>query len=323
MLESGAGLVDVLTRAEASNSETTSAMMESPSPVAAAAKDSIIVTAGSDNKAKGRSHMATKNEKSTRKRSNQKVIDRRRRRGQRLPSSGSSGEEEDEVCGRSSSDSLSMLSDDHSDEDIQVLDSLSDSSPSEDEQKPLAPGPSLPGSTPSLPPSGPSLPGSTHSLSPPSSAPAAKQSTDSPPKPHTSGRRQIVLAASFNLAPTKDLSTSDLETTSAKSSTAPLEAVDGLLKKVYSQTVYESIVHTACSILTEDSYLIPIRTFTEWLHSYSIVIATCREVTCVHALLLFGVIIVVDNLSDFLLSLVKLSIATQPPAKRRAACEGR
>ena len=176
-----------------------------------------------------------------------KVIDRRRRGGQRLESSDSSDEDEEE----SSDSSLSLPSD--GDSDVQVMESLSDSSNSDGEHNAAT----------SVP-----LPRQQDQINITSSSVKSR------------GRRQIVLAASFNLAPSTSQSTET--STTAESAVQPLGDIgdgDKLLNVVYSEAVYQSTVHTALGILSEDSYLSHIKLFTEWLHSYSIVIATCRMVS--------------------------------------------
>ena len=55
------------------------------------------------------------------------------------------------------------------------------------------------------------------------------------------------------------------------------DAGDKLLKEVYCDAVECSCVHTACSILAEDSYLTPIKVFADWLHTYSIVLAATSK----------------------------------------------
>lgn len=253
-----------------------------------------------------------------RKRTNQKVVDRRRRRGQRL-SSGSSEESEGEERGRSgdssSDSSLSMPSDGESGEDIQVLESLSDSSASEDERPPQ----------PTLPPPQPqqrksfqggstnqitSSPGPSHLVSVTNQASrqdtngtSSTPATDSgKPLASQRGRRQIVLAASFNLAPSSSSAVDDPSHASASdiSNTARITSSDAslaqamtigdscdagdagedgdrLLKEVYCDAVESSCVHTACSILAEDTYLTPIKVFADWLQTYSIVLASASK----------------------------------------------
>ena len=258
LLESEATLTDILQRVEAQDNDST--LLAKSEPVSTDTASGPNVTKCHTDTSNKTKEQSTSEIHTRKKKSNLKVIDRRRRRDQRLPSSGSSSEEEEELCGRQSSDSsLSMLSDDHSEEDIQVLDSLTDSSASEEERT------------------------ITSLLPQTDMATSAKLSTGSPPKPRPSGRRPIVLAASFNLAPAKDSASDDFKERTAESSSMASEAVDGgdhLLKEVYCETVYQSVIHTACSILAEDSYLIPIKVFTEWLQSYSIVIATCGQVLC-------------------------------------------
>lgn len=253
MLEAGASLIEVLLKSEAS--KTTKPKTAIPKKVVdvsntEATCETVRQTVSS--------HDAKLDKKTTsrRRKPNQKVIDRRRRRGQRLASSGSSSEDEEEVhvCKRSSSDSsLSMPSDDQSEEDIQVLESLSENSASDDEQrsnKLAAPG-----------------------LSTSTTVRESQHKMDSP-KPRPSGRRQIVLAANFNLVP----SSADESRNSSSEAPMAIANEDSLLKEVYSETIYQSVVHTSCSILAEDPYFALIKVFTEWLHNYSIVIATCRQV---------------------------------------------
>ena len=233
MLESGASLVDILSKMEEAkctvgksartDTETTVKNMEHG--VAKLSKASPSRTKRSSQKSKSR------------------VIDRRRRKGQRLESSGSS----DDSDGRLSDGSLSLPSDDGSEDCIQVLESLSESSDSDSDCGLAA------------------------------SMPSPRQPNITSDKPAARGRRQIVLAASFNLAPPTG------QSTRAGTAESSLLSGQGLLNEVYSEAVYQTTVHTALCILSEDSYLSHIKLFTEWLHTYSIVIATCRKVhTCIH-----------------------------------------
>ena len=231
-----------------------------------------------------------------RKRTNQKMVDRRRRRGQRLSSgsSDSEGEEEERGMGDSSSESsLSMPSDGESGEDIQVLESLSDSSASEDERPPQQRNSNQINSQASRQETASATTDST------SSNPA----TDSG-KPRASGRRPIVLAASFNLAPSSstvvanpsppasddtnaatsvsnDVSLAQAKTTGDSRDAGDTgdtdDAGDRLLKEVYCDAVECSCMHMACSILAEDSYLTPIKVFADWLHTYSIILAATSK----------------------------------------------
>ena len=258
MLEGGASLLEVLLKLEPLES---SAHLSAPprstgAPPTTVSSSTKVGTEASD-KTRGRSITTTattlSEEVSTqRKRVNQKVIDRRRRRGQRLALSGSSEEEEEEAesSRRSLSDSsLSMPSDGESEEDIQVLESLSESSGSDQEGL---------------------------------SAPRQQPASSLPSSKVVSGRRQIVLAANFNLAPSKGPPVEERKAKNAESTTLVSVGVaddNTLPKEACSGSVYESMVHLVCSMLAEDSYLVHIKVFTEWLHTYPIVIATCRQVS--------------------------------------------
>lgn len=246
-------MVEILLKLELSE-----AAQRLPAPVTDSGTTKLETVADANEKTRGQSiATVTMNTRSSdksaagKKKNSQKMVDRRRRRGQRLSSGSSSEEEEGELSRRSLSDSsLSMPSESESEEDIQVLDSLSDSSLSDNEQKSTASNPD----------------------------PGSKTSEKSSSK---SGRRQIVLAANFNLAPSKHSPVDDRKTETADSaSKSPLAEAEGdvMLKEAYGEVVYQSAVHLACSMLAEDSYIVSIRLFTQWLSSYSIVIATCTQV---------------------------------------------
>ena len=260
MLETNTGLIEILLTAESlQGGKLISSSSKEPKSESTNAKAVVrgeSVVAATKPKPSGKSTV------SKRKRATKIVVDRRRRRGQRL-SSGSSGSEGEEEVGDSSSESsLSILSDPDSGEDIQVMESLSDSSPSEDEQCPQYNNSSI------------------ASRQTATTDATSNQATNSD-KHRASGRRQIVLAASFNLAPSSKDPPVGVGNSKTSTDTAQAGVVgddnDQLLKEVYSEAVEWSCVHTACSILAEDSYLIPIKVFTEWLHTYSIVIAATSK----------------------------------------------
>ena len=258
---------------------------------ASSVEGAVDVSTGSKTKPRGREPNTTATTitktVAARRRPNQKVVDRRRRRGQRLSSGSSCSEEEGERervdCGSSDS-SLSMLSDRESEEDIQVLESLSESSTSEDEL--------LPKNVISEQADKQTLTNQPCRLE--AETTAAKNTSSNPSivdsrKPRAPGRRHIVLAASFNLAPSSgnppQRGSDDSTMVSRVSTDAPGAEVatvgdgdrDQMLKKVYGEAVSWSCKHTACSILAEDSYLVPIRVFSDWLHTYSIVIASSSK----------------------------------------------
>ena len=329
MLEANASLYEILLRAE--SQQKSKLMTSSSKDIQEAVDESPKVDGeaslraggrGVDTVTKQRHNRKTVTMATTaavpRKRTNQKVVDRRRRRGRRLSSGSSDSEGEGRVqSGESSSESsLSMPSDGESGEDIQVLESLSDSSVSEDERpwprSPLQRSSNQGSSqavTDQVDSSPDPTPGSSQLVSVTNGQGiATATTTDSAPavdsgKPRASprGKRQIVLAASFNLAPSSSaladpshapasdntnaagIASNDACLAQAKSVGDSRETVDSsdtgdrLLKEVYRNAVECSCVHTACSILAEDSYLTPIKVFADWLHTYSIVLAATSK----------------------------------------------
>ena len=309
MLEANATLNEILLRTESKESSkllTSSSKdvqeVEHESPNAedvVRPREREVDTAIKHKRNRGKAVSTTATAAVVTKRTNQKVVDRRRRRGQRLSSesSDSEGEEEERGVGDSSSESsLSMPSDGESGEDIQVLESLSDSSASEDERPPQQRNSNQISSQP--------LTNQAGRKETTSETTSSNPATDSG-KPRTSGRRQIVLAASFNLAPSSSTvadpsppASDDTNAATSASNDASLaqakttddshdagdtdDAGDRLLKEVYCDTVECSCVHTACSILAEDSYLTPIKVFTDWLHTYSIVLAATSKQVSMH-----------------------------------------
>ena len=322
MLQANASLNQILLRTESQQSLTTSPKsvqkIERGSAKVEGVARSRVGDGGVDTTAKQKDNyrrpisMTTTTGAVGRKRTNQKVVDRRRRRGQRL-SSRSSEESEGEEGERgrsrdsSSDSSLSMPSDGESGEDIQVLESLSDSSASEDDQPLCPPQPqqrnSIQDNSQAVTNQITSSPGSFHLVGVTNQASRQDtNSTSSTPaidsgKASQRGRRQIVLAASFNLAPPSssaavdDAPASDVpntaKITSSNASLAQARTIgdscdagedgDRLLKEVFCDAVESSCVHTACSILAEDGYLTNIKVFTDWLQAYSIVLASASK----------------------------------------------
>lgn len=210
-----------------------------------------------------------------------KIVDRRRRRkgGVQVPSS----EEEDS----GDSDSLSN-DDDSSDEDLslgeddlELMSSFSDSS-SEEEDNEVCESAEDP-----IPPK---VASSVDNVAGTKSSESAKRG----------GKRQIVLAANFNMPPSSsgvaNQSTasnpklSNKENKNDGDSVPPRKPLlsalllddriegDGELKGLMRDTIMQTTVHTACSLVAEESSLISLRVFTYWLFSYPIVIATCTQV---------------------------------------------
>jgi len=176
-----------------------------------------------------------------------KVVSRRRRRHDE---SDSSGEDVEELSSSDSeSCSLSVVSDNLGEDDLDLLDKLSDCSSSDEESSLDL---SLPDKTLPLP--------------------------QTPPTSHTSprrGKRGIVLAATFNMIqPDPDqasISISDSPNTAA--------SVDEQLGYLIAKTGQESIVYVVCSLVAKESYLVPLRVFMEWLESSPIAVtATASKV---------------------------------------------
>lgn len=250
--------------------------------------------------------------KAKRKSRPRKIVDRRRRRktagGPERLSSEESSEDEGEAANgsgglskSSSEDSLSTLSGSTSGEDIDLLDTLSDSSYSSEEDKAH----------------------STAQVKPLETSPS-KNSSQAPPTPSSLGeptpsprqrpRRNIVLAANFSStspvqtspdvseAKAKPSASSQMPGSSrgvrrysdrnrsarasdsaAKSSASvpPVSTASGLdasLECLLSETEFQSAVHSACSLSAEDSYLMAIGMFADWLQSYPVITATCGQV---------------------------------------------
>lgn len=242
------------------------------------------------------------------------IVDRRRRRRgggkqERLDSEEEEeeeGEESDsdsdssssyESLGRVSSDeNLSMVAEGLGEDDLELLESLSDSSSSEEEEEEEK-KPKLERKV-------------AAEATPTTDANATKKA----------GKRHIILAANFNMPPTT--STSTITTSSSSSSSTevldqttpkpaerssvgggggggtdrghskflsyPLPSLsakspdhDGAerqLREVMQGTVFQTAVYIACKLVAEESSLMALRVFIHWLQSYPIVIATCTQV---------------------------------------------
>lgn len=226
-----------------------------------------------------------------------KVVDRRRRRkgGDENPSSEeeSNSDSDDSVSnsgslGRLSSDeNLSVLLEDLGEDDLELLDSLSESSSSEPEEE-----------------VGDNMPGIQKIGKSPSS-----ETNSSPTR--RAGRRHIILAANFSMPPSsshqgtggggggapeksKPVATSEkiisgLGRTYPPSPPLPAPTItqspgsnyckaDSQLGELMKSTVFQTAVYTACRLVAEESSLMALRVFIYWLQSYPIIIATCTQV---------------------------------------------
>lgn len=236
------------------------------------------------------------------------VINRRRRR-KRNDSDSSSEESDGEGTASSTSDrSLSLLTETLGEDDLEMLNSLSDSNSSCDENEAaLTKETSFEQS------------GSHQSFHSSSKNTSPLDGSMSSTKQHRGGKRQIFLAATFNLAPsaspqatpatglqtTTKKEVSDLEgmrlsdknkdahvgisvdnvphldpETGTLDSSNPAVAPDTLgISNLVQETNYQSVLHAVCCLLSNVSSLMSLRVFMEWLQSYPIVVATRSQVS--------------------------------------------
>lgn len=173
--------------------------------------------------------------------------------------SGSDGDLDGSI-GDSSDGSLSVLSDDLEEEDnLELLDSLSDSSEDEKVKEPVL--------------------NKTAEVAPDKGA-SATGLAPSPGK--KTGRRQIILAANFNMppasAPQKSGGTTSDKADRPPSPAPPSFKEDKQLKELLKSTAVQTSVYTACTLVAEESSLMALRVLVYWLQSYPIIIATCTQV---------------------------------------------
>jgi hypothetical protein len=243
-----------------------------------------------------------------------RVVDRRRRGGGRREMLGSEEEEEEEEedsdgdsdrgsIGGSSDGTLSVLSEDLGEDDLALLDSMSDSSSEEEEEE----------EEEETPKQGKPVQGDIEAVGGTSTAVSATGLLPGPVK--RTGKRRIVLAANFTMPPSSPqgkLKSDDISDTSpkisklkpdinasgeAKSLTGlplpppaplpPSSPADGIptpksdtqLEELMHSTDVQASVHTACSLVAEENSLMALRVFIYWLQSFPIIIATCTQVS--------------------------------------------
>ena len=219
-----------------------------------------------------------------------KVVDRRRRGGggremkgeEEEEEEGDSGSDSDGSISGSSDGSLSVLSEDLGEDDLELLDSLSDSSSSEPEEEKEGEG-----KKEGKEKEGIEVVGGTTS--------ADVSATGLLPEPvKKTGKRRIVLAANFTMPPSspgsKPKSDNVVDRGEVKSHTGlptpllPSPSVDWLPKsdsqlvELMQSTDVQGSVYTACCLVAEESSLMALRVFVYWLQSYPIIIATCTQV---------------------------------------------
>lgn len=219
-----------------------------------------------------------------------KVVDRRRRgRGGKEKAEEEeeedSGSDSDGSVSGSSDGSLSVLSEDLGEDDLELLDSLSNSSSSEEEEE--RDGEVKPSQVEEV--KGIEVVGGTTSATTAGLLPEPVKKT---------GKRRIVLAANFTMPPTspqqkpKPDSVIDREEVKGHielpATLLPSPLADWLppsspksdsqLEDLMRSTDVQGSVYTACSLVAEESSLMALRVFIYWLQSYPIIIATCTQV---------------------------------------------
>ena len=199
---------------------------------------------------------------------------RRRRRGNQDESSEEECEvlssSDDESTASDDNDTLSTLSDALGEDDLEMLERLSDCSSSEDE--------STDDKLSSLEKTPPNL-----------SQPLA--SGVSPASVPKKVKRQIILAANFSNASRPKLEETKVESelpNSASGTSVPSShgtnssvkqdptSVDNSLRYLLEKTGDQSIVHSVCCLVAEESYLMSLRVFMEWIQSYPIAVASTQ-----------------------------------------------
>lgn len=213
------------------------------------------------------------------KQKKRRVVDRRRRKRGGVSERNSSGEEEseDDSDSLSSDGSLEKLSSDDEDlsldnlgeDDLDLLDSLSESSSSEEdeegekeERRNVAEDVS-----------------SRKNLS------TLSDVTPAPVSSKRAGRKHIVLAANFSMPPKNPHSPAQQKSdadSNACSNVTPTpsqqQQTDSQLAELVEDTTFQSAVYAVCKLLAEEKCLMALKVFTYWLHSYPIIIATCTQV---------------------------------------------
>ncbi len=191
----------------------------------------------------------------------------RRRRPRRRGGSCESSEEEGEGS-VSSSDSESAvsedtLSDNLGEDDLEMLDKLSDCSSSEGEENFSSP-----------------------EKTPPKSNQPSASFIEPPASMQKKSKRQIILAANFSNAPSTKIEPK-IETkpiigvspVAMASNDVGTAMVDDSLRYLVEKTGQQCIIHSACSLVAMVSYLMPLRVFMEWVQSYPISVATTSQVS--------------------------------------------
>ena len=242
--------------------------------------------------------------KNQRKQRLRKIMHSRRRKRSGCNASSSSEEDETDSSGsdsekgsasdgstlsRSSSEGhLSVFSESLGEDDLEMLESLSESGSSSEEENSATlttlGSPSLPqrNTSPSFTPKR-----NSDGTKPPSHLPQLSKHQMGPPKKDRLAAKSSLPSFKERIPQSSGNSTSKLLAhipQQQKANTAKLHSEDDvLLQQVLDETKLQSTVHLVCSVAAEESYLMILKMFTDWLQSYPVVIATCCQVShCVY-----------------------------------------
>jgi protein SMG5 len=178
-----------------------------------------------------------------------KQLDKRRRR--RKPNNGSSSEEEeDDVKISLSHSSLSSLDDDIGEDDLDMIDSFSNSSLDDDEQSLGQPLPLLQESTV-----------------------AAELDQKAPGK--IKGKKKFVLAATFSLVKQENSTNDSAVTDTTANEPSIIDPLIADIAKLQMDTELQRTIHLACSsVVSQEYHLQAIKVLIDWIQSYPAVLAT-------------------------------------------------
>ena len=241
--------------------------------------------------------------KNQRKQRLRKIMHSRRRKRSGCNASSSSEEEETESSGsdsekgvsdgstlsRSSSEGrLSVFSESLGEDDLEMLESLSESGSSSEEENSAtlttlaSPSHRQRNISPSFTPKR-----SSDGTKPPSHLSQPSEHQIGPPKKDRLAAKSPLPSFKERVPQSPGNSTSRLLAhipQQQKANTAKLHSEgDVLLQQVLDETRLQSAVHLVCSVAAEESYLMILKMFADWLQSYPVVIATCCQVShCVY-----------------------------------------
>jgi len=236
---------------------------------------------------------------SKRKQRLRKIMHSRRRKRSGCNASSSSEEEETDSSGSdsekgsasdgstlsksSSEGGLSVFSESLGEDDLEMLESLSESGNSSEEENSAALTTLASSSHPQRNTSLSFMPKrSSDGTKPPSQLPQTSEHQMGPPKKDRLAAKSSLPSIKEGTPRSPGNSTSKLLAhipQQQKANTAELHSKDDvLLQQVLDETRLQSAVHLVCSVAAEESYLMILKVFADWLQSYPVVIATCFQV---------------------------------------------